>query len=207
MPNNLYTKLIRAAKKQYYDDKFTEYSKDMRKTWVTIREVIGTKKHRINIPDFFRNNGELITNCDEIAEGFNEFFSGIGPELAASITPGDKIYSDYLGTPVVDNFIFARVTPQIIFDLAGKLKGKNSAGQDKISSKLLKKILPIIINPLCHLFNLSFQTGYIPQQFKIAKVIPIYKSGDKHLFTNYRPISLLSNFSNSSISETNNVKH
>lgn len=30
---------------------------------------------------------------------------------------------------------------------------------------------------------------------KIAKVIPLYKTGDRHHFTNYRPVSLLSQFS------------
>ena len=63
------------------------------------------------------------------------------------------------------------------------------------SSILLKEIFPIITNPLCHVFNLSLQTGYIPDSFKIAKVVPIYKSGDSQQFTNYRPISLLSSFS------------
>ena len=79
--------------------------------------------------------------------------------------------------------------------MLGKLKSKSSSGPDLISTKLLKQILPTIIIPLCHLFNLSLQTGFVPPQFKIAKVITVYKSGDKHLFTNYRPISLLSTFS------------
>ena len=100
-----------------------------------------------------------------------------------------------MGAIVEEDFIFTKVTPLILTEIAGKLKGKNSAGADNISSKLLKIILPTIITPLCHLFNLSLQTGYIPDQLKIAKVIPVYKSSDKHMFTNYRPISLLSSFS------------
>ena len=60
---------------------------------------------------------------------------------------------------------------------------------------MLKEILPIIVDPLCHIFNLSLQTGYIPDRFKVAKVIPVFKSGDKQIFSNYRPISLLSSLS------------
>ena len=79
--------------------------------------------------------------------------------------------------------------------MAGKLKPKLSSGPDNISTKLLKQMIPVIMVPLVHLFNLSFQTGYIPMELKTAKVIPIYKSEENYLFTNYRPISLLSSLS------------
>ena len=45
------------------------------------------------------------------------------------------------------------------------------------------------------LFNYTFELGLFPQIFKVAKVIPIYKSGNKDLVNNYRPISLLSSLS------------
>ena len=76
-----------------------------------------------------------------------------------------------------------------------KLKPKKSSGEDNISMFLLKEIANEIINPLIHLFNLSFKTGFIPQNYKCAKVVPIYKAGEKNRFNNYRPISLLSAFS------------
>ena len=57
--------------------------------------------------------------------------------------------------------------------------------------KLLKEILPIFVDLFCHIFNLSLQTGYIPDRFKVAKVEPVFKLGDKQIFSNYRPINLL----------------
>ena len=114
----------------YYSSKFKEYSKDMRKTWVTIRSLIGTKKRRENIPEYFKHDGKILTETAQIAEGFNTFFSEIGPELASSINGSDKHYSDFLGAQVDENFIFATVTPDILIQIAGKLKGKGSFGAD-----------------------------------------------------------------------------
>ena len=44
---------------------------------------------------------------------------------------------------------------------------------------------------MSYLFNLSFATGTVPSALKLAKVIPVYKKGDKDLVNNYGPISLL----------------
>ena len=41
------------------------------------------------------------------------------------------------------------------------------------------------------LFNLCLIKGVFPDQFKIAKVIPLHKGGDKQSTNSYRPISLL----------------
>ena len=46
-----------------------------------------------------------------------------------------------------------------------------------------------------HIFNLTFQSGLIPESLKIALVTPIYKANENFLFENYRPISVLTCFS------------
>jgi len=63
-----------------------------------------------------------------------------------------------------------------------------------IGPRLVKAVADEIADPLCYLFNLSFLTGVVPNALKIAKVIPIYKKGEKSSIENYRPISLLSVF-------------
>ena len=55
--------------------------------------------------------------------------------------------------------------------------------------------MPDIVVPVVYLFNLSLKTGYIPESYKCARIVPIFKSGNHSEFTNYRPISLLSSFS------------
>lgn len=59
----------------------------------------------------------------------------------------------------------------------------------------VKTVIDGIVKPLKYIFNLSFQKGVFPQKMKVAKVIPIYITGERHYFTNYRPESILSQFS------------
>ena len=60
---------------------------------------------------------------------------------------------------------------------------------------LVKKIIPYLVTPLEHIFNTSLQKGVFPEGMKLVRVIPLFKNGDMNDFTNYRPISLLSQFS------------
>ena len=82
-----------------------------------------------------------------------------------------------------------------ILKTAVKLKNKSSHGHDGISTKLLKESISIIINPITHIINRSFDTGIVPHDMKMAKVVPIYKASDRSLLNNYRPVSLLPAFS------------
>jgi hypothetical protein len=95
-----------------------------------------------------------------------------------------------------------------IFDLSNKpvtnfellttfneLNSKKSEDYSGISMYFLKNVVFQLIKPMVHVINLSFKNGIVPSQMKIAKVVPIFKGGDPLLTDNYRPISLLSNFS------------
>ena len=67
---------------------------------------------------------------------------------------------------------------------------KKSSGIDNISIEVIKLALPFIAEPLSSLVNNSFVHGVVPDALKTARVCPVYKSGDKSEFTNYRPISI-----------------
>ncbi len=71
------------------------------------------------------------------------------------------------------------------------MKSKKSAGYDSISILLLKDLKAEICYPLSDLINQSLLTGIVPKCMKIAKVVPVCKSKDKNVLTNYRPISIL----------------
>ncbi|XP_065680546.1 uncharacterized protein LOC136094511 [Hydra vulgaris] len=76
-----------------------------------------------------------------------------------------------------------------------RLKSKKSEGFDKISIDIVKSVFDIIEASLFHVFDLSFKTGIVPDKLKIARITPVFKSGDKSNILNYRPISILPCFS------------
>ena len=85
--------------------------------------------------------------------------------------------------------------PILKYSIIHSLNKSNSTGPDGISSKILRLAVNYIADPLSHLINNSFQSGFFPTNLKIAKVVPVFKKGDSDKTDNYRPISLLNNLS------------
>ena len=71
----------------------------------------------------------------------------------------------------------------------------SAAGWDELKPSIIKTVKDSIKIPLAHIGNLSFDKGIFPIELKIAKIVPIFKSGDDCIFTNYRPVSVLPVFS------------
>ena len=67
-----------------------------------------------------------------------------------------------------------------------------SPGPDGIAGIVLKKCASNLSYPLSILFDISFSTGQLPSDWKLANVVPVHKKGDKSNVENYRPISLTS---------------
>ena len=93
------------------------------------------------------------------------------------------------------SFCWSLFINSCIIETANKLKPKLSSGHDEISTKLLQETISEIIIPITHIINRSLESGIVPDQLKIANVIPIYKASDPDRLQNYRPISLLPAFS------------
>ena len=52
------------------------------------------------------------------------------------------------------------------------------------------------MDPLTHVLNVFMLQGVVPNELKIARVIPLYKADNNMLISNYRPVSVLPVFSN-----------
>ena len=74
------------------------------------------------------------------------------------------------------------------------LSSTKACGSFSISTSLLKTLTGVLSIPVQLLFNYSFSTSMVSDQFKVARVVPIHKKGFSSLVSNYRPISLLSIF-------------
>ena len=70
-----------------------------------------------------------------------------------------------------------------------------SSGWDQILPRFVKSTYQNFIVPITHVMNLSIINGVVPNELKVAKVVPMYKSGDRRLINNYRPVSVLPCFS------------
>ena len=73
---------------------------------------------------------------------------------------------------------------------------KNSRDINDIPFKVIQHVVLNLIDPLCHIFNLSVQNGVFPSKMKTSKVIPIYKGkGSKLDLDKHRGVAIVNTFS------------
>ena len=190
---NEFNRLKRAAKKEYYLNLLIEYKNDSKKLWGVLNKVIGKTRIKLDLPEKIKDENNLVISGNQaIADTFCRFFTSVGPKLARSIPKPTKEYDAYLNKLVCNKTFFMTPTDESeILGIIKLLPNKSSSGYDNISNILLKQLAPSICKPLCIIFNKSMQEGIFPQDMKLAEVVPIFKSKDRAVCTNYRPISLL----------------
>ena len=134
--------------------------------------------------------GEKSSSCDkEIAQLFNEYFHSIFNTTVFELPP-----VTLLTRP---NHFIGDITMSAtdVYEALVALNPTKSMGYDGIGPSLLKFCALPLHEPLHHLFLLSLSQRYLPQDWRVHLIKPINKSGNKASIENYRPISLLSSFS------------
>ena len=132
-----------------------------------------------------------MTNTKDIAEGFNDYFSNIGPDLASKIDTPNLNFQTYIEKAKSEFSAFQPVIVSNVYHLLHGLSSNKATGVDKISSKIIKIAAPAISDSLTYIFNQAITLSLFPHEWKTARVIPLYKNGQRNLPGNYRPISVL----------------
>ena len=145
-----------------------------------------TNKNTINM-----NNNK---SDSENSNNFNKYFTSIGAEINNSF---NDPYSDILTniTSNTSSIFFEPVTVTEIENILHKCSDKFSNDSHGFNLYLLRRIITSISHIIMYLFNLSINAGIFTDILKTSKVIVIYKKHNRCDYSNYRPISITSQFS------------
>jgi hypothetical protein len=157
---------------------------DPKKFW----SFVNNRKGRSRIPSRMSNGGHSLNSFSEIVNSFATHFKN---SYDTADAPANLI--DVLGNAT---FHLYTVSDADILESIGLLKSGLYSGDDGIPAFLIKDCTFLLLPPLRVLFNLILKSGEYPIMWKFGRVCPIFKSGDRSLINNYRPVPILSNFPN-----------
>ena len=194
---NAVTFMIRRKKAKYHKTLIQENKSNPKGFWKAIKKCLPDNKACQQRSRSFNIDSTVTKDKKEIANGFNRFFASVAAKLRAAL-PACAPHLDGIRhklNPRNERFRLKPVTKGEVSKVLMSLKRSKSPGIDNIPPGTVKDEAKVIIHPLLHIINLSFTTSTIPQEWKLARCVPIFKSGSAKEFDNYRPISVLPVFS------------
>ncbi|BHF66631.1 hypothetical protein SprV_0200965300 [Sparganum proliferum] len=155
-------------------------------------------KRGYELPPLLNDNKVFLIDDTDKAELFSAFFAKhldteSEPVLFVRLLPDRTlstidILSD-LNTTIMETVQF---TDGMVLTEFLRLTELKSPGPDGIPAKILEEIAGELAKPLSMLFHTSFETGYLPPDWKSAWITQLYKGGSQVSAKNYRPVSLTS---------------
>ena len=133
--------------------------------------------------------GNIITDDKVTANILNDYFASVFTvENIDNIPLTEQVFigleSEYLSE--------ISINEEIIFKKLSEINVNKSPGSDDLHPKLLFELRHQLVSPLTKLFKLSLENGIVPQEWKEARVSPLFKKGQRDKPENYRPVSLTS---------------
>ena len=183
----------KSLKTQYYINKVDclKNGNNARSWWKHVKALSGTLdlKNGTEFLDLITRNGELIA-ADELPNVLNDFFISVSDHI---LPLNDNILNELraqLPDVQSDDFIVSELS---VFNALQKLKVHKASCDDLLSNRLLTSLSDVLAAPICSLINSSIRQGYVPTQWKIARVVPIPKIHPPvAIETDLRPISITS---------------
>ena len=193
---NILTNCLRQAEANYFDNILKDKANAVFRMWALLGPMLNPKKNKTscNISKIVDKSKRTFTSDADIANSLNNFFCNVGSTISSKVSTTDTHFSKFLVNQNECSFFLTKVTRQEVLNEISRLKSGKAAGHDGIKPDIIKECFESLVDPLTHLYNTSFETGVFPDIWKIAKVIPVFKKGDRSDEDDYRPISLLSCF-------------
>lgn len=183
----LLSNVLSIAETQYYRNSLASSKGDQKKHWKIINNLLG--KYPQKSPLSMKINDVDTEDVELIANSFNNYFVTIPRDLQTNLAPSNLNGLSYI--PWNDSSMYFEQCTQLeVTKFISELKCSN--GVQGVSAKMLRLGRDFFSPILCKLFNMSLDRVTYPDSLKLARVIPVHKSGPKNILQNFRPISILS---------------
>ena len=116
---------------------------------------------------------------------YNDYFYSVFTQASANLSLPTENSSHLLHISIAED----------VFNTLINLDTSKAMGPDGIPPIVLSKCASVLYKPFHYLFSLVLKYSYLPSDWKIHRIIPVFKSGDPTQIKNYQPISLLCNIS------------